>query len=122
VPPRGPEPNSHVGPPAAGGVAPVANGGAQPPAPAGHAAPPPVAQTFEEQAAELAVLQARLAQLEANRRATPVPPPVPPVLFVNQDVIDGARAAAVTTKDSDKKPSLPNVIPGYKANSLDVRK
>ena len=40
---------------------------------------------------------------------------------MEQDTIDRARAAAITSKDGDKKPSLPDVIPGFKANSLDVR-
>jgi len=42
------------------------------------------------------------------------------VLFVDQITIDKAQEAAITAKDGDKKPSLPDIIPGFKANSLDI--
>jgi hypothetical protein len=126
APPRVSAPVGNGGPPAVGNVAlPIANGGAanggaRPP-PAGQAAPHPDPRLVEAQAAELVALRARLAQLEAGRGAAPPPPPIPPVLFAEPDTIDRARAAAIATKDGDKKPSLPDVIPGFKANSLDVR-
>ena len=47
---------------------------------------------------------------------------VPPVLFANPEVIDRARDAAIAAKDGNKKLSLPEMIPGFKANSLDIRK
>jgi hypothetical protein len=50
------------------------------------------------------------------------PPPVPPVLFVDQATIDRARAAATALNDGNKKTTLPEVVPGFKANSLDIRK
>jgi hypothetical protein len=46
---------------------------------------------------------------------------MPPVLFADQGTIDRARAAAAASKDNDKKPSLPEIIPGFKANPLDIR-
>ena len=96
--------------------------------PASGAAPIPDAQIVAQQAAELAALQTRLSQLEAARPVAPqamaAPPPslVPPILFTNPEVIDRARDAAVATKDSDKKLLLPEIIPGFKVNSLDICK
>ena len=88
----------------------------------------PDAQVIERQAAKLIALRTRVQQLEAGQRdavpradAAPAPAPIPPVLFAAQDAIDRARAAAAVARDSDKKPSLPDIIPGFKANSLDVR-
>ena len=37
-------------------------------------------------------------------------------------MIDRARDAALAAKDGDKKLTLPRIIPGFKANSLDIRK
>ena len=104
----------------------AADAPAQPPAPANQALPVPDAQIITQQAAELVALRARLAQLEAGAGGIPqrnvaAPPPVAPVLFADQDAIDRARAAAVVANESDKKPSLPDIVPGFKANSLDVR-
>ena len=104
----------------------AADAPAQPPAPANQALPVPDAQIITQQAAELVTLHARLAQLEAGAGGIPqrnmaAPPPVAPVLFADQGVIDRARAAVVVANKSDKKPSLPDIVPGFKANSLDVR-
>ena len=98
------------------------------PPPAGRAAPIPDAQIIAQQAADLAALRTKLSQLEAARpmasqaRAAPPPPLAPPVLFANPEVIDRARDAALAAKDGDKKLTLPRIIPGFKANSLDIRK
>jgi hypothetical protein len=80
----------------------------------------------ERQAAELTALRAQLAQLRAGRgedppRAVVAPPYIPPVLFIGQEAVDRARDAAIAAKDGDKKLSLPDIVPGFKANSLDVR-
>jgi hypothetical protein len=70
-----------------------------------------------------------VAQLEAGEiripphvGTAPRPTPVLPVLYVDQIAIDGAKDAAIATRDGDKKPSLPDIVPGFKANSLDVHK
>ena len=55
------------------------------------------------------------------QRNMAAPPPVAPVLFTDQGAIDRARAAAVVANEGNKKPSLPDIVPGFKANSLDVR-
>jgi hypothetical protein len=91
-----------------------------------HAPPLPDARVIEQQAAELAALRAQLAQLGAVRggdppRNAPAPAPGLPVLFANPEAVDRARAAAVAARDGDKKPALPDIVPGFKANSLDVR-
>jgi hypothetical protein len=122
-PPLHPEPANPVQPPPAPAENPVVNAPAvdRIPAPAGPAALQPVIQVAQQCAAELAALRARLAQLEAN--GNKVPPhagAAPPVLFVDQSTIDKAREAAIAARDGDKKPSLPDIIPGFKANSLDV--
>jgi hypothetical protein len=86
--------------------------------------PLPEARIIEQQAAELAILRARLAQQEGERNNNPqlgVPAPAQPVLFADPQVVDRARAAAIAARDGDKKPSLPDIVPGFKANSLDVR-
>jgi hypothetical protein len=81
---------------------------------------------IERQAAELVVLRAQLAQLGAGEdgnppRAVAPPPHVPPVLFVDQEAVDKVKDAAIASREGDKKLSLPDIIPGFKANSLDVR-
>jgi len=43
------------------------------------------------------------------------------VLFADPEAMNKARAATIAARDSDKKLSLPDIIPGFKANSLDVR-
>ena len=76
----------------------------------------------QQRATEAAALRAQLAQLEADRIDDPPQAGAPPpVLFVNQSAIDRARDAAIAARDGDKKPSLPDIVPGFKANSLDVR-
>ena len=93
-------------------------------APVQPPADPP--RVIDQHTTELAALRARIAQLERDAdRAPPRPatPPryVPPVLFADQDTIDRARAAAVASRDSDRKLSLPEIIPGFKASPLDIR-
>ena len=48
------------------------------------------------------------------------PAPLPP-LFVDLDAIERARAAAVAARETGKRPSLPSIIPDFKANPLDIR-
>jgi hypothetical protein len=119
-----PEPANPAQPPPALAENPVVNAPAidRILAPAEPAAPQHVIQVAQQHAAELTALRARLAQLEAD--GNEVPPhagAAPPVLFVDQSAIDKAREAAIAARDGDKKPSLPDIIPGFKANSLDVR-
>jgi hypothetical protein len=109
-------------------AAPPAVVGAQPPPPGNPAPPPPDAQLIAQQAAELTALRARLEQLEAaNGNAPPcprvdaAPPPAPPVLFAAPDVINRAKEVALAIRDGDKKLPLPDIVPGFKANSLNVR-
>jgi hypothetical protein len=126
--PANPAPNPSGGAPVAAPERAAAGNGAQPLAPDAPVVPPPDAQVIERQAAELIALRTRVQQLEAGQRdalphadAAPARAPIPPVLFAAQDAIDRAKAAAAVARDSDKKPSLPDIIPGFKANSLDVR-
>ncbi|KAF8572773.1 hypothetical protein K439DRAFT_1625542 [Ramaria rubella] len=69
---------------------------------------------IEVQIANLLVAKSRIL---ASRPT----PPVLPSLFAMEEVIDAAKMAAVTaaaaTKD-DKKPILPDVVPGFKLNLL----
>ena len=87
----------------------------------------PDVQVIEQQTTELSALRTWIQQLEAGKheampQAIAAPAPIPPVLFAAQDAIDRVRVAATIARDGDKKPSLPEIIPGFKANSLDVRK
>jgi hypothetical protein len=98
---------------------------AQPPTPAIRVPPVPDIHVITQQAAELATPRAHLAQLEADAAGVPqhnaaAPSPIPPVLFADQGTINRARMAAVAANEGDKKLSLPDIIPGFKANSLDV--
>jgi hypothetical protein len=89
---------------------------------AGQPAPfPPAA---DQRMVELAALRARIAQLEAAQPAEPCDvnvQPSLPVLFTDPETVDRARSAAVAAKGDDKKAPLPDIVPGFKANSLDVR-
>ena len=104
----------------------LADGGpAQPPAPAARAPPPlPGADFVKQQAAELTALHTQLVQLVAVQGGNPphvTPHPVPPVLFADPEAVDRARAAAATAREANKKPPLPDIVPGFKANALDIR-
>jgi hypothetical protein len=46
----------------------------------------------------------------------------PRVLFSDQETIDRVKAAVAPLKDDGKKLVLPDVVPGFKASSLDVGK
>lgn len=46
----------------------------------------------------------------------------PQVLFSDQETIDCIKAASAPLKDDGKKVTLPEVVPGFKASSLDVGK
>ena len=43
-------------------------------------------------------------------------------LFTDQDTIDHMKAASAPSKDDGKKLVLPDVVPGFKASSLEVGK
>jgi hypothetical protein len=43
-------------------------------------------------------------------------------LFTDQDTIDRVKAASTLSKDDGKKLVLPDVVPGFKASSLEVGK
>jgi hypothetical protein len=43
-----------------------------------------------------------------------------PVLFSDQETINHIKAATVPSKDDGKKLTLPDVVPGFKASSLDI--
>lgn len=120
--------------------------GAIPPIPAGspksniappaHAPPPsnsipgplPAAgrHVLAQQAAEITALCTWIGQLKAVRQLlsqadiAPAPASAPPVLFVQLDVVNKAREAALATWDSNKKLLLPKIILGFKASSLDI--
>ncbi|KIM82072.1 hypothetical protein PILCRDRAFT_8310 [Piloderma croceum F 1598] len=100
-------------------------GPAQPLAPGTPPGAPPLpeAHIIEQQAAELTILRAHLAQQEGKRDKISqpgVPAPAQPVLFADPQVVERAKAAAVAARDGDKKPSLPDIVPGFKANPLDI--
>ena len=46
----------------------------------------------------------------------------PQVLFLDQETIDRVKAAVAMPKDDGKKIILPDVVPGFKASSLEVGK
>jgi hypothetical protein len=71
-----------------------------------------------DHATELAALCACIAVLEAVPPAAPVLLP----MFADREHVDRTRAAITDVKDGDKKPTLPNVIPSFKANALNIRK
>jgi hypothetical protein len=80
----------------------------------------------DQRAVELAALCTRIAQLEAAHPADPCPeaavcPPVLPILFADLEAVDKVKAAAIAAKGDNKKTPLPEIVPGFKANSLDVR-
>jgi hypothetical protein len=74
----------------------------------------------------VAALLSRIAQLEheqAVRAAQPIelPPKAPaPTLFASPEEVERARAAIIEAKRDEPKVSLPNVVPGFKANPLDT--
>ncbi|KAF8577821.1 hypothetical protein K439DRAFT_1621790 [Ramaria rubella] len=69
--------------------------------------------------AQIVSLLAAKSRLLASRSA----PPALPTLFVMEEIVDAANTAAIaamsTTKDN-KKPILPDVVPGFKSNALDL--
>jgi hypothetical protein len=74
----------------------------------------------------VAALLSRIAQLEheqAVRAAQPIerPPKAPaPTLFASPEEVERARAAIIEAKRDEPKVSLPDVVPGFKANPLDT--
>ncbi|KAG1790474.1 hypothetical protein EV424DRAFT_925814 [Suillus variegatus] len=98
--------------------------------PAAQVAAPAVAQpdpAAQRRLAERAALQARLLQLdteEANGAQPPAnAPPIPPLaLFADPATVEQARATAAALHVESKKISLPDLIPGFKANPLDASK
>ncbi|KAG2741741.1 hypothetical protein P692DRAFT_201810116 [Suillus brevipes Sb2] len=100
------------------------------PAPAGTTSAPsppnPPTASPSQQMVDVAALLSRIAQLEheqALRAAQPIelPPKAPaPTLFASPEEVERARAAIVEAKKDEPKVSLPNVVPGFKANPLDT--
>ena len=92
-------------------------------------------QNLAQQAAELTALRMRISQLKAARQlppqpiATPIAPPVaapvaapiPPVLFVQLEVVNKAKEATLAARESDKKITLLKIVPGFKASPLNIR-
>jgi hypothetical protein len=75
---------------------------------------------------DVAALLSRIAQLEHEqtlRAAQPIelPPKAPaPTLFASPEEVERARAAIIEAKKDEPKVSLPDVVPGFKANPLDT--
>lgn len=85
----------------------------QPPAitnPTKHPAQPDTAQLL----AEIARLQALV-----SRNATPLVTTPRNDLCASPEEIEWIRASIGAAKDTEKKPALPEVIPGFKATSID---
>jgi hypothetical protein len=115
---------------ASGNVATQAHGEVEP----NSGAQPDDQQILDPLLVELIALRAHLAQLEAaqpplgNQSAVnqPEPPPIdclapPPVLHVDPEAVEQVCQAISTTKETDKKQPLPDIVPGFKASPLDVR-
>jgi hypothetical protein len=97
--------------PAAGGINPINP----------ETAPPAVGPNPQSQADEIQALKARLESYEKD--GTPLANMHQPrVLFSDQETIDRVKAAVAPLKDDGKKLVLPDVVPGFKASSLDVGK
>ena len=75
----------------------------------------------DEQAALIAALQARIAELEARQQAQAPQSqqPTQQVLYSDSATVELARAAAA--KEGGKK-KLGEIVPGFKANPLELRK
>jgi hypothetical protein len=124
--PLPPNPNGAPADPPAVGEGPLRTAAvgdeAHPPAPADRVDRPNANAIELGAAAELIALRARIAQLKAVApHMGAAPPPIPPVLFATPEVIDRVREAAAASRDNDKKIPLPDIVPSFKANSLDVR-
>ncbi|KAG2135440.1 hypothetical protein DEU56DRAFT_948938 [Suillus clintonianus] len=91
------------------------------PSPQAHPAPAPV-----QQAVDIAALLAHIAQLEqeqtarATQPAEPSSRTIPPTLFVSPEEVEKARAAVVAARKDESKVTLPEIVPGFKANPLDT--
>jgi hypothetical protein len=84
-------------------------------------APPTVGPNPQSQADEIQALKARLERYERNG-APLANMHQPQVLFSDQETIERIKAATAPSKDGGKKVILPEVVPGFKASSLDVGK
>lgn len=83
-----------------------------PPAPE---APPP-----ERESHWLAEIARLRSLLDSNPAATNHPPtPTRSVLYDSPEDVDRVRAAISASKDTEKKVVLPEIIPGFKAASID---
>ncbi|KAG1727794.1 hypothetical protein EDB19DRAFT_2028107 [Suillus lakei] len=86
----------------------------------------PPAAAPAQQTVDVAALLSRIAQLEreqAERTAQPVelpPKALTPTLFASPEEVERARAAIIAAKKDEPRVSLPDVVPGYKANPLDT--
>lgn len=84
--------------------------------------PDPAAQ---RRTTERAALRARLMELEAEEANGAHPPANAPLiripaLFADPAAVDKAREAAAAMHNEPKKPVLPELVPGFKANPLDA--
>lgn len=65
----------------------------------------------------------QLEQEQAGRKSyslSPNPPAPTPTLFASPEEVERARAAVTAAKRDEAKVTLPEVVPGYKANPLDA--
>ncbi|KAF8586857.1 hypothetical protein K439DRAFT_1659439 [Ramaria rubella] len=75
----------------------------------------PSISTVEAQIAKLLAIKSRLAAAKPTHSA-------PAALFTDEDTIEVAWVAAITSALSrgDKKPVLPAIVPGFKSSTLDL--
>jgi len=127
------QPNVPNGPPPTGSFAPAGNEpqATQPTpgiinplvnSPEAHGpAPPATNHTPQSQADKIHALKARLECYEKDGTTSASDHSLQ-VLFADQDTINCAKAASAPSKEDGKKPILPDVVPGFKASSLEVGK
>ncbi|KAG2034920.1 hypothetical protein BDR03DRAFT_1001311 [Suillus americanus] len=82
--------------------------------PSAPSPPNPPATAPMQQTVDVAALLSRIAQLE-QEQAAPAP-----TLFASPEEVERARAAIIEAKKDEPKVSLPDVVPGFKANPLNT--
>ncbi|KAG2034919.1 hypothetical protein BDR03DRAFT_1001310 [Suillus americanus] len=94
--------------------------------PSAPSPPNPPAAAPMQQTVDVAALLSRITQLkqeQAVRTAQPIellPKAPAPTLFALPEEVERARAAIIEAKKDKPKVSLPDVVPGFKANPLDT--
>lgn len=82
-------------------------------------------QRIEELEARLVARDTPLPPGQASRSFAPYPQPQAPAaerqLFTDADEIERIRAMMATAKDDAKKVVLPDIIPGFQADALELR-